>query len=100
MAGRIAPPARPPSGLTYFINVAPRLSHLCIDAVNGSDRLPLLKISQTRRPGPPLSPIKKEAPIKQNETIRNQWWVSQFLGAIPIPRLSAAFVSTWLIKAR
>jgi hypothetical protein len=41
MAGRIAPPARPPSGLTYFINVARRLSHLCIDAVNGSDPLPL-----------------------------------------------------------
>ena len=47
MAGRIAPPARPPSGLTYFINVTRRLSHLCIDAVNGFDQLPLLKISQT-----------------------------------------------------
>ena len=30
MAGRIAPPARPPSGLTYFINVARRLSHLAL----------------------------------------------------------------------
>jgi len=48
MAGRIAPPARPPSGLTYFINVARTLSHLCTDAVNGSDQLLLLKISQTR----------------------------------------------------
>jgi hypothetical protein len=70
MAGRIAPPARPPSGLTYFINVARKLSHLCIDAVNGSDRLPLLKISQTRRPG---SPPFTDQPLKQDETIRHEW---------------------------
>ena len=61
-------PARPPSGLTYFINVAARLSHLCIDAVDGSDQLPLLKISQTRRPGPqPFT--DQEAPLKPDETI-------------------------------
>jgi hypothetical protein len=36
MAGRNFT-ARPPSGLTYFINVARKLSHLRIDAVNGSD---------------------------------------------------------------
>jgi hypothetical protein len=41
----------------------------------GFDQPPLLKISQTRRPGPPLSPIKKEAPIKQNETIRNDFHI-------------------------
>jgi len=46
-----------------------------------------------------LSPIKKEAPIKQNETIRNEW-VSKFLGAIPSLREAPAFVSTWLTKAR
>jgi hypothetical protein len=71
MAGRNFT-ARPPSGLTYFINVAPRLSHLCIDAVNGSHQLPLLKIPQTRRRGPQPFTIKKEAPIKQDETIPNE----------------------------
>ena len=56
MAGRNLT-ARPPSGLTYFINVTRRFSHLCIAAVNESDQLLLLKISRTRRIGPPALEI-------------------------------------------
>jgi hypothetical protein len=66
--GGISPPGRLCGGLTYFINVTRRLSHLCVDGVNGSDQLPLLKISQTRRPGPqPFT--DQEAPLKPDETI-------------------------------
>ena len=53
--GGISPPGRlsEPSGLpgtSGFPDLCFRrtLSHLCIDAVNGSDQLPLLKISQSR----------------------------------------------------
>ena len=58
MAGRNFT-ARPPSGLGLRVltNVTRTLSHLCIDAVNGSGQLALLKISQTGRPGPVHGPI-------------------------------------------